>query len=596
VRYEIVAEAYRDLERATGRLELISRLAALLAETPAELLPTVTYLCQGQIAPEFAGVEIGLAEKLAARALAEAADVSSERVLAVLRHTGDLGQTAEQLLADNDQRTPRGEAVEPAQTAGLEVTVVVTTLHEIAAATGPGSQTRKLTLLAGLLKQATPLEARYLLRLVTGNLRLGIGTPTILDALAQVYAGGRAAKPVLERAYNICCDLGLVAGILVNDGLAAVEQLHVRPGNPVRVMLAQRLSNAAEILAKLGGTCAAEYKYDGMRVQAHRSADGQLELFTRRMERVSSQFPDVVEMLHSGLRPREAILEGEVVAADPVSGELRPFQEVMFRRRKHGITEAVRDVPVSLFCFDLLYADGEDLTRLPYRQRRERLAEAISLSAQLQLATETDVADAAALDAAFEQAITDGCEGLVCKSLAASAGYQAGARGWLWIKLKRDYRTELSDTLDLAVVGALWGRGRRRGVYGALLLAAYDPDTDTFPTVCKCGTGFSDADLAALPARLAPLERSHRPARVDARREADVWFEPGLVLEVLGAELTLSPTHTAGWGRVKPDAGLAMRFPRFTGRYRDDKAAEDATTVEEVLQLYRTARPAPAGA
>jgi DNA ligase-1 len=165
----------------------------------------------------------------------------------------------------------------------------------------------------------------------------------------------------------------------------------------------------------------------------------------------------------------------------------------------------------------------------------------------------------------------------------------------LWIKLKRDYRTELSDTLDLAVVGALWGRGRRRGVYGALLLAAYDPDTDTFPTVCKCGTGFSDADLAALPARLAPLERPQRPARVDARREADVWFEPGLVLEVLGAELTLSPTHTAGWGQVKADTGLALRFPRFTGRYRDDKAAEDATTVDEILQLYRSARPTPAG-
>jgi DNA ligase-1 len=595
VRYEIVAEAYRDLERASGRLELISRLAALLAETPAELLPTVTYLCQGQIAPEFAGVEIGLAERLAARALAEAAGVSSEHVLAVLRDTGDLGHTAEQLLAGNAEDARGGERGVRAQAADLEVMGVVTTLHEIAAATGPGSQTRKLTLLAGLLRRATPLEARYLLRQVTGMLRLGIGTPTILDALAQVYAGGRAARPMLERAYNICCDIGLVAGILATQGLQAVEQLHVRPGNPVRVMLAQRLSSAAEILAKLGGTCAAEYKYDGMRVQAHRSADGQLELFTRRLERVSSQFPDVVEMLQSRLRPREAILEGEVVAADPVSGELRPFQEVMFRRRKHGIAEAVRDVPVSLFCFDLLYADGEDLTRLPYTQRRERLAQAISLSAQLQLTTETHVADAAALDAAFEQAITDGCEGLVCKSLAASAGYQAGARGWLWIKLKRDYRTELSDTLDLAVVGALWGRGRRRGVYGALLLAAYDPDTDTFPTVCKCGTGFSDADLAALPARLAPLERPQRPARVDARREADVWFEPGLVLEVLGAELTLSPTHTAGWGQVKADAGLALRFPRFTGRYRDDKSAEDATTVEEILQLYRSARPTPAG-
>jgi DNA ligase-1 len=595
VRYEIVAEAYRDLERASGRLELISRLATLLAQTPAELLPTVTYLCQGQIAPEFAGVEIGLAERLAARALAEAADVSSEQVLAMLQETGDLGHTAEQLLASKAEDARAGEGARPAQTAGLEVMGVVNTLHEIAAATGPGSQTRKLTLLAGLLRQATPLEARYLLRQVTGNLRLGIGTPTILEALAQVYAGGRSAKPVLERAYNICCDLGLVAGILVNDGLHAVDQLHVRPGNPVRAMLAQRLSSAADILAKLGGTCAAEYKYDGMRVQAHRTADGQLELFTRRLERVSNQFPDVAKLLDLGLRPREVILEGEVVAADPVSGELRPFQEVMFRRRKHGIAEAVRDVPVSLFCFDLLYADGEDLTRLPYSQRRERLAQAISLSPQLQLTTKTDVSDAAALDAAFEQAITDGCEGLVCKSLAASAGYQAGARGWLWIKLKRDYRTELSDTLDLAVVGALWGRGRRRGLYGALLLAAYDPDTDTFQTVCKCGTGFSDADLAALPARLAPLERPHRPARVDARREADVWFEPGLVLEVLGAELTLSPTHTAGWGKVKPDAGLAMRFPRFTGRYRDDKAAEDATTVEEILQLYRSARRAPAG-
>jgi DNA ligase 1 len=595
VRYEIVAEAYRDLEQATGRLELTSRLAALLAETPADLLPTVVYLSQGLIAPEFAGIDIGLAERLAARALTEAAGVSSEQVQAVLRNTGDLGHAAEQLLAGTANRAD-GDAAVTDRAGTLEVSDVFNTLHEIAAATGTGSQTMKLTLLAGLLGRATPLEARYLLRLVTGNLRLGIGTPTILDALAQVYAGGRTDRPVLERAYNICCDLGLVAGTLVAHGLSAVEQISVRPGNPVRVMLAQRLSSADEILAKLGGRCAAEYKYDGMRIQAHRTADGQLELFTRRLERVASQFPDVVELLDREVGPREVILEGEVVAADPASGELRPFQEVMFRRRRHGIAEAVRDVPVSLFCFDLLYADGEDLTRLAYSERRARLAQAIRPSAQLQLTTEIDVADAAALEAAFEQAITDGCEGLMCKSLAPSAGYQAGARGWLWIKLKRDYRTELTDTLDLVVVGAIWGRGRRRGQYGALLLAAYDPDTDTFPTVTKCGTGFSDADLATLPTRLAPLERPQKPGRVDARREADVWFEPGLVLETLCAELTLSPNHTAGWGRIKENAGLAMRFPRFTGRYRDDKAAEDATTVDEIVQMYRSARRAPAGA
>ena len=471
---------------------------------------------------------------------------------------------------------------------------MVNTLREIANAEGPGSQGRKLELLGGLLARATPLEARYLLRLVTGNLRLGIGTPTILDALAQVYAGGRADRKILERAYNICCDLGQVATVLAEGGLAAVEQIRVRPGNPVRAMLAQRLSDAAEILAKLGGQCSAEYKYDGVRVQAHRTADGEIELYTRRLERISAQFPDVVELLAAGLGPAEAIVEGEVVAYDADAGELRPFGEVMLRRRKHGIDQARRDVPVGLFCFELLYADGQDLTQRPYPQRRAALAAAITPSARLRLTSGSLVADPAALDAAFEQAITDGCEGLVCKSVSPTAVYQAGSRGWQWIKLKRDYRTELSDTADLAVVGAYAGRGRRAGGYGAVLLAAYDADADVFRTVSKCGAGFSDADLAALPARLAPLVSAERPARVDARQQPDVWFEPGLVLEILSAELTLSPNYTAGWGRIKDDAGLAMRFPRFTGRWRDDKAAEDATTTRELVELFLTARRTPA--
>jgi DNA ligase 1 len=584
VKYEVMAEAYRDLEQASGRLALIDRLAALLAGTPQDLLPTVSYLCQGLVAPEFAAVDLGLAEKLALRAVATATGVEPTKVVAAVREAGDLGQAAEQLLAETAaDRQPE-----------LEVAAVVDTLHEIARAEGSGSQGRKLELLAGLLAHSTPLEARYLLRLVTGNLRLGIGTPTILDALAQVYTGNRKDRPVLERAYNICCDLGLVAATLASGGLTAVKELRVRPGNPVRAMLAQRLSDADEILAKLGGHCMAEYKYDGMRVQAHRTADGEIELYTRRQERVSSQFPDVVELLHAGLAPREAILEGEVVAYDAAAGELRPFQEVMFRRRKHGIAEAARDVPVGLFCFELLYADGEDLTGLSYQDRRSRLAEAVALSDRLRLTTALEVATAPSLEAAFEQAVADGSEGLVCKSTAPGAVYQAGARGWLWIKLKRDYRTELADTIDLVVVGAYAGRGRRRGTYGAVLMAAYDPETEVYQTVGKCGTGFSDAELAALPARLDPLIRKQRPARVDSHVPADVWFEPSLVLEVLSAELTLSPNHTAGWGQLKDNAGLSMRFPRFTGRWRDDKGPQDATTTQQLVQLYRTARHAPA--
>jgi DNA ligase-1 len=584
VRYGVVAEAYRDLEAASGRLQMIDRLADLVRQTPAELLPTVALLCQGQIAPDFASVELGVAERLAARTVAQAAGVPVERVMAGLRDTGDLGLGAEQLL----------EELDPDRPATLEVGTVFDGLHEIARAEGEGSQGRKLEGLVELLDKATPLEARYLVRTVTGSLRLGIGTATILDALAEVHAGGRKQRPILERAYNICSDLGLVAATLVSGGLAEVERMEVRAGNPVRPMLAQRMSSSAEILAKLGGTCAAEYKYDGIRVQAHRTADGALELYTRRLDRVSTQFPEVVELLDESLGPREAILEGEVVAADPASGELRPFQDVMFRRRKHGIAEATKDFPVSMFCFELLYADGTDLTRLPYQERRSRLAEAITPSARLRLTTADQVSDEAALEATFEQAVAEGCEGVICKSVAPAAAYQAGARGWQWIKLKRDYRSELTDTLDLVVVGGLAGRGRRAGMYGALLLAVYDPAGDRFQTVCKCGTGFSDAELAALPARLAPLARAQRPARVDSLWAADVWFEPTLVVEVLAAELTLSPHHTAGWGLLKQDAGLALRFPRFSGRWRDDKAPADATTVEEAVGMYRTARRLPA--
>jgi DNA ligase 1 len=249
-----------------------------------------------------------------------------------------------------------------------------------------------------------------------------------------------------------------------------------------------------------------------------------------------------------------------------------------------------------MFCFELLYADGTDLTRLPYLERRSRLAEAITPSPRLRLTSAEQVSDEAALERVFEQAVAEGCEGVICKSLDPAASYQAGARGWQWIKLKRDYRSELTDTLDLVVVGGLAGRGRRAGMYGALLLAVYDPAGERFQTICKCGTGFSDAELAGLPAHLAPLARAQRPARVDSLWAADVWFEPTLVVEVLAAELTLSPHHTAGWGLLKEDAGLALRFPRFSGRWRDDKAPTDATTVSEVVQMFRTARRAPAGA
>jgi DNA ligase-1 len=266
---------------------------------------------------------------------------------------------------------------------------------------------------------------------------------------------------------------------------------------------------------------------------------------------------------------------------------MRPFQELMHRRRKYEISKAIEDYPVSLFIFDLLFVDGRDLTLEPYPVRRRLLEKAVVESEHVSLTKSLVTSSPLELEKFFEEAIAEGCEGLVCKSVAKDSVYQAGARGWLWIKYKRDYKSEMIDTVDLVVVGAFHGRGKRAGAYGALLLAAYDSEKDAFETVTKCGTGFTDEDLAKLPRMLEKHVVAHRHPRVDSLLEADVWFEPVVVIEVLGAEFTLSPIHTCALGSVRPGSGVAIRFPRFTGKYRGDKAAEDATGSDEILEMYR---------
>jgi DNA ligase-1 len=349
-------------------------------------------------------------------------------------------------------------------------------------------------------------------------------------------------------------------------------------------MLAERLYSVEDIVAKLGDRCIAEYKYDGERLQIHRNGE-HVELISRRLERVTEQYPDVVDAARRSLGAKQLIVEGEVVAVDRKTGRLLPFQQLMPRRRKHGVTEAVERIPTVLFLFDVLLVDGKDLTSTPLRIRRRELERLLVPGDDIRLATSRDAHTPEELDAFFHQALRAGCEGLVCKD--AEGRYRAGARGWQWIKLKREYRAEMKEPLDLVVVGALHGKGRRAGTYGALLLASYDPRNDVFRTVCKCGTGFSDEELAALPRRIRRYERAGPDPRVDSRLTADVWFEPALVLEVIGGEITLSPTHTAGRAELPEGMGLALRFPRFTGRWRPDKGPQDATTDEELLEMYR---------
>jgi DNA ligase 1 len=577
--YQTLVDTYEKISKTTKRLEITTLLVDLVRQTPPALIDKLVYLTQGKLYPDYLGIEVGIAEKLAIKCISAVTGQNEERVAREYKTKGDLGSAAEDLLSHKTQVGLQRDR--------LTVEEVYSGLDRIARSSGHGSVEAKIRQLTGLLSKASAKEAKYVVRSALGQLRLGVADMTILDALAQALGGGKETRPVLELAYNRSSDLGHLASTLAKNGLDAIKSFRITVGIPIRPMLAERLPDANEILEKMNGTAAAEYKYDGLRIQAHISSKG-TSLFSRRLENITDQFPDVRALLKQGISQSEVILEGEAVPVDAVTGDLLPFQLVSQRRgRKYELEKTIDDIPVSLFAFDLLYAHGVDYTGQPYPKRREALAEVIRTGNRLGLSRQVIVSTAAQLDDFMQQAIADGCEGLMIKNTGPDSTYKAGARGWAWIKYKRDYKSEMQDTVDLTVVGAFAGRGRRGGSYGALLLAAYDDKEDLFKTVCKCGSGFTDEDLAKLPSLLDKYRIDQKHARVDSKFEADTWFVPNLVIEVTGAEITLSPIHTAGMNAVRPGAGLAIRFPRFTGRYRTEKAAEDSTTTVEIVEMYQ---------
>ncbi|MGC8709929.1 MAG: ATP-dependent DNA ligase [Thermoplasmata archaeon] len=585
MKYRVLADTYQRIEETSKRLEMTDYLVELLRKTEKEELDKVIYLTQGKIYPDYVGIELGMADKMAIRAISLAYGVRTEKVEERYQKLGDLGLTAEEFAKNKMQKTlftfeEKGE--------GLTIGKVFENFRKIAEITGERSQDKKIQLLEELLNMAEPIESRYIVRTVSGKLRLGIADATILDAMAIAFSESKENREEIERAYNIHPDLGFIAIKLANEGINGIRSIKVTPGVPVRSMLAERLPTLDEILEKMGGRCAFEYKYDGLRIQAHYTKEKKL-IFSRRLENLTSQFPDIIEGLESALGDNEAILDGEGVPVNVETGELLPFQAVSHRRgRKYDVEKAIEEYPVVLFLFDILYLNGEDMTMKPYPRRREMLEKIIKETDKVKLATRIVSDDKQEISRFFEKAIESGCEGLVAKSISDESIYRAGAREFLWIKFKRDYQMELSDTVDLVVVGAFAGHGLRTGTYGALLMAAYDEEKDAFVTVCKLGSGFTEDHLKQLPKILDPYKINHRHPRVISNIEADFWFSPYVVLELIGAELTLSPSHTCCMDVVEKGSGISMRFPRFTGRFRTDKKPDEATTAKEILELYRS--------
>jgi DNA ligase-1 len=565
-----LASAFEELERTSSRKQLTAILANLLREVDAGEIARVAYLLQGRVAPLYEPIEFGLGERSMEKAVSEVYGVETTEVRRRDAAAGDLGLVVAELAEQAGHRN------------GRSVREVFDALRGIAGLAGTGSAERKLAAIRDLLSGLDPVSAKHLVRIPLGNSRLGVGDATILAAFNEARLGGtKAEQTVLEEAYNRTSDLGLVGETLWTRGLDGVRELQVTVGRPIRPQLAERLPDIPSLLDKLGGRAHTQLKFDGIRVQLHldrtQPEGQQVRLFSRSLESMTGMFPELVEGVLNQVQAETAILDSEALAFNPLSDEFLPFQETTRRRRKHGIGELQAELPIKAMVFDVMYRDGQPLLDQPLLERIQVLTGLVRGKEVLQAEQGVVVDDAERLDAMFEDALERGLEGLVVKRV--DSPYQAGARNFNWVKLKRHSRGALDDTIDCVLLGYFVGRGKRVGLgVGALLVGVYDQDNDVFKTVTKIGTGLSDEQWREVGVRAEPFRAEQKPARVQSTITPSVWLEPKIVLEVLADEITSSPNHTAGY---------ALRFPRVI-RFRDaDKRPEDATSLRELLELYQ---------
>ena len=564
------------MESTTKRIELTDILVELLKNTHASIISKVIYLIQGKIRPNFEGVELGIAEKLVIRAISKSSGITTKKIEDDYNDGGDLGKTGANILRQKTQTTFTAETI--------TLERVYDTLLKISKLEGKGSQDMKMKYISSLLNDATPIESKFILKILLGTLRLGIAENTTMDALAIAFTNEKSNRELVENAYNVSSDLGKVSEVLATEGINGILKFTTSLFSPIRPMLADRVKSEDDAFKKIKNDFAAEYKLDGERAQIHKK-NNEIVLFSRSLENITRYYPDVVEKISKCINANDGIFEAEIVAVNENTGNFLPFQELMHRRRKYKLEQAVSDYPITVNFFDVLYYNQTDYLEKPYMERRKTLENIIKENNFAKLVPMSIVSNEGDVTESLENSINSGCEGLMLKVI--DSPYRAGTRGNNWLKLKREYQNELGDSLDLVVVGAFFGRGRRTGKYGTLLLSSYNSESDTFPTICKVGTGFTDENLDQLFQILSSKVTLKKNPRVESTMEADIWFEPELVLEIVASEISLSPIHKTGLNMVRKDIGFALRFPKFTGKIRSEKSAEDASVDEEVLALYK---------
>ncbi len=582
-----LARWFSRLEQESSRLKITEMLSDLFKELTAQEIQIVSYFCMGVLNPPYKMVQFNIAVKSALKIAARLLDQSEYEIQQVVKDLADLGEVIKDGLWQSAET--------------LSIFDVYKRLQSIAELSGEGSQEARVDGLVTLLREVDPLGAKYILRIVLGTLRLGFSDMTLVDALSWMLVGNKSCSKKIEAAYNRCADIGHVAFVTKTEGIEGVEHLKVILGIPIRPAAAERLSSAAAIIEKIG-PCIAEPKLDGFRLQVHidnRQADSKIHFFSRNLLNMSYMYPDLVSALQN-IKAETIIMEGEAIAFDINTGNFMPFQETVKRKRKHGIDSAIEELPLQLFFFDILYLDGQELFNETLLERRAKLAGVLDSSPIdkniIRTTEEVMVETAPELEKYFLKQIEDGLEGVVVKR--PDSPYQPGKRNFNWIKLKRLEEGHLLDTIDCVILGYYYGRGKRSAFgIGAILIGLYNKTCDCFQTVAKIGTGFSDVEWRSLKKKCDDIKVTEKPKNVSCAKDLypNVWVRPEIVIEVTADEITRSPIHTVGLKKVSVDGvgemseGFALRFPRFL-RYRDDKNAYEATSVEEFKDLFKQQR------
>ncbi len=556
--YSRLADIYEELEKTSAKLAKRDIISKLLKSAPTGQLPQLVLLVMGRPFPNWSDDKMGVANQLMIRAISKSIGMKPSDVARKFNEMGDLGKTAEWLKGKKRQRTLMKKE--------LTVDFVFKNLQAIARQAESGSQDRKMNLIVELLAHAGPKEARYIVRTVLEELRIGVAEGIVRDAISDAF--GIDVKAV-ESGWNLYPDYSEIARIAKEKGEKGLKRLRMEIGRPIIVLLAEK---APDLKSALGAYehAAMEYKYDGMRAQIHKKGD-KISIFTRRLENVTKAFPDLVDLAKRGIRAKDAIIEGELLAIDPKTKRPMPFQMLSTRiKRKHGVDKAAKEIPVQMNLFDAVYVEGKSLFDAPLEKRLEELKRIVRpIEGRFQFAKQLRTKDLEKAEKFYKSALDSGQEGLIVKNLDAL--YVPGRRvagGWLKVK-------PVMENLDLVIIGAAWGTGKRTGWLGSFVLGCREPGTGKFLECGMLGTGLKEKEteggvtLKRLTEILKPL--------VESEKGNQVAIRPKVVVEVAYEEIQKSPTYSSGW---------ALRFPRFV-RLRKDKGPQQADSLDRIRALYK---------